>query len=364
MLDLLNVVKSQRPVFAPNIQSTYSNVAFELLGLVIERVTNKTYASYIEEAILKPLNMSKSTLSTPSDSAGVIPLQPHYWDVDAGIQSPTGAIFSSTTDMSRYLRYILTHYNAIAKGVNWFQNGAASGGLNSFYGMPWEIFHTDRILVDSRRTVRFITKGGGLPGYTSVIVMLPEYDIGVTILVAGNGELLSKIQNVVSKALVRAAEAVAVSQLKERYTGTYTSSNKTLNSTITMVADKRGLVIEKFISNGTDVLQSGFRHESDKWYAQLVPTLLYMDEKRQQGELWRVLVANEREHSENIWDDFCFFDIDAPLYAMVGFNELVFWDKRHEKYGTLELSAFRANLTRSEENKTISSGQEQENMEL
>jgi CubicO group peptidase (beta-lactamase class C family) len=57
--DLLDSIKSKMPIFAPNQQSTYSNVAFDLLGLVIQRVSNQTYESYIEEAIFKPLNMSK-----------------------------------------------------------------------------------------------------------------------------------------------------------------------------------------------------------------------------------------------------------------------------------------------------------------
>lgn len=160
----MKVVKSAAPVFAPNQKSTYSNIAFELLGLAIEKVTNQTYESYINDAIFKPLNMTKSTLSVPPDSAGVIPLGPQYWDVDAGIQSPTGGIYSSTTDLSKFLRYILTHYNGITYAANWVHPVSPSTGLYSFYGMPWEIFHTDRILQKSQRTVKFITKSGGLPG--------------------------------------------------------------------------------------------------------------------------------------------------------------------------------------------------------
>ncbi|KAJ9654165.1 hypothetical protein H2201_009041, partial [Coniosporium apollinis] len=43
--DLMKSVKSKAPVFAPNQKSTYSNVAFELLGLAIENATNQTYES-------------------------------------------------------------------------------------------------------------------------------------------------------------------------------------------------------------------------------------------------------------------------------------------------------------------------------
>jgi hypothetical protein len=331
-------------------KSTYSNVAFELLGVVLERVTNKTYANYIEDAIFKPLNMSKSTLSLPPDDAGVIPQEPQFWDIDEGIQSSTGGIYSSTTDLSKYLRYILNHYNAIATGVNWINPVSPAEGLHSFYGMPWEIFQTNRVLTRSKRTVRFITKAGGLPGYTSIISTIPEYGLGITILVGGKPSIFSKLLEAVGTIVVRAAEEVAIRQLQERYVGTYTSTNQTLNSTITLVADERGLVVERFISNGTDVLQSAYGTSSTS-YAQLTPTLLYRDEKKQRGELWRIVQSFVHGEAEgSIWNDFCLTDIDTPLYAGIGFNELVFWNAGDEgKFAEVELSAFRINMTRTEE---------------
>ncbi|KAF2033438.1 beta-lactamase/transpeptidase-like protein [Setomelanomma holmii] len=350
--DLLDTITSKSPLFAPNMKSTYSNVAYELLGLALERVTKQTYRSYMNDAIFEPLGMSKSAWAVPSDSAGVIPLQPHYWDVDPGIQDPTGGIYSSTTDMSKYLRYVLTHYNAIATGVNWLHPVSPAEGLHSFYGMPWEIFHTDRALKDSKRTVRFITKGGSLPGYFSIIAVVPEYDLGITMLIAGEQDMLSKVLDSVGAPIVRAAEEVAIRQLHERYAGTYTTTNRTLNSTITLVADTRGLVVERFISNGTNVLEAAFTKYNGHSYAQLTPTLLFRDEKKQRGELWRMVVGAERipPKEPSIWDDFCPTNIETGMYAGVGFNELVFWDKEKDgQFGTVELSAFRVNMTRTDE---------------
>jgi hypothetical protein len=281
--------------------------------------------------------MSRSTLGTPPDDAGVIPLNPQFWGIDAGIQNPAGGIYSSSNDLAKYLRYILTHYNALATGVNWFNPASPSQGLYSHYGMPWEMFQTDRILGDSKRTVRFITKGGGLPGYFSLIAMVPEYGLGITILVAGKVDMLIKIQDAVVATIVRA--------------GTYASTNHTLNSTITLEADSRGLVVTEFISNGTDALSFGLPGfmGSDHWYAQLVPTLLYRDEKEQEGELWRMQIAQERVGSQDsIWDEFCINDADRPLYASVAYNEFALWDQKDGKFQTLELSAFRVNLTRTE----------------
>lgn len=349
-IDLLGAVKSQIPIFAPNQQSTYSNIAFELLGIVLERVSGQSYRSYIEDAIFKPLNMSKSTLNLPPDEAGVIPSGEHYWDVDEGIQSPTGGIYSSSKDLSKYLRYILTHFNGLTHALNWFNPASPSRGLNSFYGIPWEIYQTDRVLQDSRRTVRFITKGGGLPGYTSLIILVPEYDLGVTLLVAGNNELLPKLQNIVVE-FIRPAEQHAIQQLQDRYAGTYVSSNSSQNSTVTLVADHRGLVVTQFISNSSDILYFG---TLNKWlpksgFAQVVPTLLYRNAQDQKGEEWRLEPVEDRNQNvHQIWDDFCINDFEGPLYAAVPLNNFVFWDQDVDgAFKTLELSAFRTNLTRA-----------------
>ncbi|KAH7073566.1 beta-lactamase/transpeptidase-like protein [Paraphoma chrysanthemicola] len=348
--DLLDTVKAKHPLFAPNMKSTYSNVAFELLGLALSRVSNQTYRSIIDDAILRPLNMSKSTWAVPPDSSGVIPHQPHYWDYNPGIQEPTGGMYSSSSDLSKFLRYILTHYNALATGVNWINPVSPAEGVNSFYGMPWEIFHTDRALKGSKRTIRFITKAGGLPGYTSIIVTVPELDLGFTVLVAGNPGIFWSLLDAVTTSMVHAAEEVAIRQLQERYVGTYTATAHNLNSTITLVADTRGLVIERFISNGTDVVAAAFTSSHGPSYVQLVPTLLFRDEKKQRGELWRLVVSAERIEGRvgSMWDDFCSTSIDAPLYAGVGFNELVFWDQDQDsKFGEVELSAFRVKMTRT-----------------
>jgi hypothetical protein len=367
VVDLLSVVRSLAPVFAPNQRSTYSNVASELLGLALARTTNQSYESYIEDAIFKPLDMRNSRFSLPPDDAGVIPFMPHYWDVDEGIQKPTGGIYSSTNDLSKYLRYVLTHHNDITNAVNWMHPVSPARGLHSFYGMPWEIFRTDRILKASKRTVNFITKGGGLPGYSSIIIAIPEYDLGITILVAGESSLLRKLQDIVTVRLVRAAEALAVKQAHQHYSGTYVSTTPGLNTSMTLTADERGLVVTKFISNGTDFLQSPLMRfmAPEHWYAQLVPTLL--NEGPHGGEIWRMLVVEEPSEDDGaIWDDFCMEDVDKPLYGAVPLNKVVFGDRRGERdaFSRLELPAFRVNLTRVEEESSGGEGGQWERLEL
>jgi len=87
--ELIETVQKMEPVLAPNQQSTYSNIAFEILGLVLSNVTGLPYEEYIAASILKPLAMNNTTFSKPQDTVAVLPKgQSQYWDVDEGVLNP------------------------------------------------------------------------------------------------------------------------------------------------------------------------------------------------------------------------------------------------------------------------------------
>lgn len=72
-VDLIMVAKSLMPLFAPNARSTYTNIAFELLGLVLSKVSGMSYEEYIATSILNPLGMNATTFVTPPDPVAVLP---------------------------------------------------------------------------------------------------------------------------------------------------------------------------------------------------------------------------------------------------------------------------------------------------
>lgn len=360
--DLLEQLKKAKPVFAPNQKSTYSNLNFELLGLVLENVTGKIYEQVIQDMIFDPLGMTSSSLTKPSDEKAVLPLMPsgeHYWDVDEGIQNPTGGIYTSTHDMSLYLQYILTHYNTLAKGVNWLHPVSISTGPHSYYGMPWEIFSTSDLLEESGRRVTFVTKSGGLPGYYSHIYLLEEYGLGISLFVGGNSEVFDDLHKPVTVDLIRAAEKAVWEDMRATYEGTYTPTKdfEHLNTSLTLaVSPFQGLYVDSFISNGTDVLAALFgpimaggspishpsTQQTSDWHAQLTPTYLYVSEKDQAGEIFRILpVLSSPPKNAGVWEDFCVTDVDTMTYAGKAVNEIIFW---HDGEMEVELLAWNVTL--------------------
>ncbi|RDW71019.1 putative FmtA-like protein FLP [Coleophoma cylindrospora] len=349
--DLYKDLATKKPIWPPKQKSTYSNYNFDLLGLVIEKVSGLSYTEYVKSRILQPLNMTSSSFVKSSDSTAVLPKGGTYWDVDKGIQRPTGGLYSSTSDMSSFLRYVLKNYNGLTPQLNWFNPGSYSTTRSSFYGMPWEIFRTDCILSETSRPIIFVTKGGSHPGYYSSVIMLPEYDLGITILTAGSRSLKAKIIEAVTVALVQAAEDVAQSNLKYRYTGEYLSPSKDLNSSLVLAhSDAKSLYIESFVSNSTDVIAAwqNLTGLEENFRVQLVPTLLYRDEQNQRGEIWRGLIVPQNRNPGLVWDDFCLTDEDSDYYARKPLFEMVFWEAQPggKIVDHVDISAFRVRLDR------------------
>jgi CubicO group peptidase (beta-lactamase class C family) len=75
-------------LWPPKQKSTYSNVNFVLLGLVVQNVTGLDYSDYVEQAILRPLNMANSSFVKPDDSKAVLIKGDNYWDAEEGILRP------------------------------------------------------------------------------------------------------------------------------------------------------------------------------------------------------------------------------------------------------------------------------------
>lgn len=250
--------------------------------------------------------------------------------------------------------------------------------MSTFYGMPWEIFRTDNILPSSSWPITFVTKSGRVPGYYSLIVLLPEYDLGITILVAGEDDLFHDLRELVTVELVKAVDEVTMRQISEDYAGTYVSADTKLNSSITLaisIPDEksdslpnqhfRGLVVQRFISNDTDVLRAnlpglspGQSDFNTRWHIQLAPTGQYHNAsvlggsstaenatKSSTGEVWRAIAISD-EPKTKIWDDFCMTDVDLDAYAGLPINEFVFW-RKNGNIAEVELPAFRVKLKRS-----------------
>lgn len=68
----------------PNYQSTYSNMAFILLGFALESSSGCSYKEVLSSTIFEPLGLGMTSLTKPNQSQGAIPDGENDWHTDFG----------------------------------------------------------------------------------------------------------------------------------------------------------------------------------------------------------------------------------------------------------------------------------------
>jgi CubicO group peptidase (beta-lactamase class C family) len=97
-------------IYPPGTVPAYSNYATALAGYIVERVSGRPFEDYVEDNILKPLNMTRSTFKQPLP-AGMAPSissgyrlgsdEPGPFEIINAF--PAGSLSSSATDMAQFM---------------------------------------------------------------------------------------------------------------------------------------------------------------------------------------------------------------------------------------------------------------------
>lgn len=181
----------QKMVGAPGERFAYSNIAYNVLGDLIAKVTGQTFEKYMKENILNPAGMPDSTFFFPEIEPGrlavphlrtpemlVNPIYP-YHRADA----PASFLHSNVIDMCHWSITSLNGgecngnriLSADAYPLMW--TPVAPRNYPPFYehaGLGWTLGH-----YEGWKTV---SHGGGGFGWTDFLILLPEKQCGAVIL--------------------------------------------------------------------------------------------------------------------------------------------------------------------------------------
>ena len=174
---------------------TYSNTAFDILGLVIERVTKETFSDYMNEHILKPVGMNHSSFfytqietnrrSTPHKKnwvTGKVKVSSYYPDIPQ--DKPCGNLNSCSFDLCQWMLHNLSIYNADPeiKGVierntlvDMWTTKRAIPPYSTSMGLGWWI-------VQSKKYGTYVFHDGNDPGYCAALILSPANNFGIVIL--------------------------------------------------------------------------------------------------------------------------------------------------------------------------------------
>jgi len=187
----LSGLKLKRPV---GTAFEYSNVNYNLLGLIIETTSGESYSNYIHNHIFKPLEMNHSHTSKTDAKRDGLAVGHQSWfgfpipvpDLPIAESSlPSGQLISSAEDMARYLQMFLnkgksgTDLILSPQGIDALQSPAVETKMmdNSigWYGMGWYI--------EQQEQEKIISHSGLVPDFYAYMALLPEQNKGVILLV-------------------------------------------------------------------------------------------------------------------------------------------------------------------------------------
>jgi CubicO group peptidase (beta-lactamase class C family) len=218
--------------FKPGTKFSYDNSGYYLLGLIIEKVTGKSYEQNVRDIIFNPLQMTHSLFDFRNSKDTNIAIGykklnekeqvlAQRWD--STVTYAAGAIFSTTGDMYKWSKAVARRQ--IISADSWER--ALTPHLAD-YGYGW--------FIDSLYGRKYIGHGGGLPGFMADFTYYPGED--ATIILLNNegwyGEGLADIRTKLSAILfhkpwelmyVHAEIKLADSALK-KYVGEYNFDNK------------------------------------------------------------------------------------------------------------------------------------------
>lgn len=150
-----------------------------------------------------------------------------------------------------------------------------TSNIRASVGKPWEIWRSTNL---TDHAVDFYTKSGDVFSYSSMFVIIPDFDVGFVILAAGNSttSTTEQLTDIVAANIVPALEDLARAQSQQKYAGTYASTNSSLASNITLTTQpgQPGLIVQGWYSNDTDFLQAiaGFEKATTGVDVRLYPT--------------------------------------------------------------------------------------------
>ncbi|MFZ1678412.1 MAG: serine hydrolase [Saprospiraceae bacterium] len=178
--EVIDFFKNLPMRFAPGTKWEYSNSGYFLLGYIIEIITGKPYAEYLEENFFKPLRMTHSLFA---DDTKIIKNRVGAYSVgengfvNSRSLNPTiiysaGAIQSTVEDFYKWQQAVHS-YKLVKKETldKAFTRYKLTDGKETDYGYGWKLGY----VYESPS----IWHGGGIEGFGAAEIYLPKEDVFV-----------------------------------------------------------------------------------------------------------------------------------------------------------------------------------------
>ena len=175
----------------------YQNVVFSLIGDVVQASTHQSYEQFLHDRLFVPLGMSGASTGLEPFEANTNAAAPHRkvrgnWQTTTNNPAyysvaPAAGINATIQDMAIWARANLgafpevlpaqvlqTAHSPVVETPHGNYFNRWDGLEHAWYGLGWRVF--------DYRGKRVVHHGGGVRGFRSEMVLIPELNLGLVVL--------------------------------------------------------------------------------------------------------------------------------------------------------------------------------------
>ena len=272
LIELIDLIKKQPLIFAPGTKCKYSNSGFIILGYIIELVSGKPYADYLEENIFRPAGMKNTCydntekiivnrVSGYSPVKNVIQNAPYESMISA---FSAGGLMSTVDDLYKWTQ-ALYQYKIIKKETleNATKPYTLSDGSVTDYGYGF--------FLGNIQGSREVYHPGGVSGFQSFTTYLPDEDVLVAMLTNCNGSFDYVAERLAALTIGKPypKEIQIDKNILYLYTGVY---ENTKDDQLIFVIENDKLIMMRAEGGKSNIINSGgtrntlFAHQNNKFF--------------------------------------------------------------------------------------------------
>lgn len=233
--ELQRLFADRQAAFAPSVRWKYSNLAYSVAGMVVEKVSGQSWADYVDQHIFKPLDMSASSIDKnvaglavpygrrmPDGTREVLPF------VDArGMAAATGL----TSDVGDMAKFMSAQFRRGPRGGAQIVSSGSWRELLRVRSVEENWTSGTGLGFDIKRVKdkTYIGHGGGYPGNTTQTLIKLDDKVGVIVLTNTNDsypsdiaqQLMATVGQAAAKAAAVKPAVIAWDPAWERFAGLY-----------------------------------------------------------------------------------------------------------------------------------------------
>ena len=183
--ELLATLHEAERVLPPGARFHYSNLAFALLGIVVERVSGMGYVDYVQQRLLGPVGLTRTTFEPAEPVATGYLVKPYVegvWDeapVETGAWVAAGQMWGTVGDLCRWAAFLARPDESVlakrsAEEMRTVQSIADHIRWTAGYGLGLQLFR------DGERVISGHT--GSMPGFIAFMGTAVDDGVGCALL--------------------------------------------------------------------------------------------------------------------------------------------------------------------------------------